>query len=505
MSSRPFASLDAPRVVVSDSSTVAVVAALGRGPRALYAFLKNLARRRPVVCPSQETLAEKLTCTDRSIRTYLNLLRTAGLIQILPRGRRRTPEYRITPEEPPKRTEASRVTKLKKTRATKLKETVSDRKIFPPKGSISRSKYYMDLITRGRARGAKRADEIPAAEAAARLAAAEEILAVRAHLSELGACAAIANPAAYRATLVKKDAETLGGDLERNRAWLAQVRAERTPRPDAGAYAPPAPTAAEAAWETTPAAERKAWLRRAFESLRASGTWAEICDGFREMPNFGRWRRDFLTQQAKELFCAAADAPAADTPGPEAVTPHSGAGASGAPPGRTWETTPPTARKAWLRRAFESLRASGMWTEICDGFREMPNFGRWRRDFLTQQAKELFCAAADAVPVETPAERTAWPGSGDAAFSRGRERRAAGADLGGDAADGAQGVAAAGVREAAGVGDVGGDLRRVQGDAELRSVAARVSHAAGGGTVLRRSGRRAGGDARRANRPARKR
>jgi hypothetical protein len=243
MSSRPFASLDAPRVVVSDPSTV--VAALGRGPRALYAFLKNLARRRPVVCPSQETLAEKLTCTARTVRNYLNLLRTAGLIQIL---------------------------------------------------------------SRGRARGAERADEIPAAEAAARRAAAEEILAVRAQLCELGAYAAIANPAAYRATLVKKDAQTLGGDLERNRAWLAQVRAERTPRPDAGAYAPPAETAAEAAWETTPPTARKAWLRRAFASLRASGMWTEICDGFREMPNFGRWRRDFLTQRAEELFCAAGDA-----------------------------------------------------------------------------------------------------------------------------------------------------------------------------------------------------
>jgi biotin operon repressor len=405
MASRPFASLDAPRVVVSDSSTVAVVAALGRGPRALYAFLKNLARRRPVVCPSQETLAKKLGCTDRSIRTYLNLLRTAGLIQILSRGRRRTPEYRVTPEEPPKPTEASRAPKLTKTGETKLKETVSDRKIFPPKGSTTRSKYYMDLITRGRARGAERADEIPAAEAAARRAAAEEILAVRAQLCELGACAAIANPAAYRATLVKKDAETLGGDLERNRAWLAQVRAERTPRPDAGAYAPPAPTAAEAAWETTPAAERKPWLRRALASLRAAGMWAQVGEGFAHLADFKRFRREFLTRQARELFCAAADAPAADTPGPEAVTPHSAAGASGAPPGRTWEATPPTARKAWLRRAFESLRASGMWTEICDGFREMPNFGRWRRDFLTQQAKELFCAAADAPAADTPGDR----------------------------------------------------------------------------------------------------
>jgi hypothetical protein len=205
--------------------------------------------------------------------------------------------------------------------------------------------------------------------------------------------------------LVKKDAQTLGGDLERNRAWLAQVRAERTPRLDAGAYAPPAETAAEAAWKTTPPAERKPWLRRAFARLRAAGMWAQVCEGFAHLADFKRFRREFLTRQAQELFCAEADAPAAETPGerpaseppgPEAVTPHSAAGVSPAPPGRTWETTPSEQRKAWLRRTFESLRASGMWAEISEAFRQMENFGQWRREFLTQQARELFCAAGDA-------------------------------------------------------------------------------------------------------------
>jgi biotin operon repressor len=369
MSSRPVASLEAPLV---QSPTSGVRATLSRGARALHRLLTELHQQFRSVFPSQETLARHLECSVRSVRNYLTELRAAGLVETEPRGRYASLLYRLL-------NMAARKPKRKAKPKPNTEAEVSDRQDLPPIGSQTRSGSMLGTITRTCARCAARSDDDRAAE---RAALATEIVAIRQELAEMGAGERIVNPGAYRTTLRKQDAETLTRHLAENRAQLeaAKTAREAADRPEVGAYVPPPPSPEAETWEALPETVRKDWKRRAFERLRASGMWAQVCEAFTHLPNFPEFRHKYLCQQAKDFFCAM-------TGGSESPEMNAESAPLNAD---VWETLTEKARKEWKRRAFNELKASGMWFQLRETFSHLPNFREFRHKYLCRQGRELF-------------------------------------------------------------------------------------------------------------------
>ena len=65
------------------------------GAKLAYAMLLSYAWNNDLCFPGQAKLAEDMGAAERSIRTYLNELETAGLLEIVQRGLGKTNLYRL--------------------------------------------------------------------------------------------------------------------------------------------------------------------------------------------------------------------------------------------------------------------------------------------------------------------------------------------------------------------------------------------------------------------------
>jgi Helix-turn-helix domain len=68
---------------------------LGVGAKLYYAMLLKYAREKDYCFPGQETIAEDMGSTDRSVRTYQKELEEAGFLEVTQRGLGKTNYYKL--------------------------------------------------------------------------------------------------------------------------------------------------------------------------------------------------------------------------------------------------------------------------------------------------------------------------------------------------------------------------------------------------------------------------